>query len=92
MLVKTVDEIDIDDFQFWGGATDRAKEVKKHPEAWDCFCDDLKELEMFEGELTPTQINDIMWFGIEDELENAGLYNKETGLYYDDKGFEPVEY
>jgi hypothetical protein len=47
---------------------------------------------MFEGELTPTQINDIMWFGIEDELENAGLYNKETGLYYDDKGFEPVEY
>lgn len=49
------------DFEFWGGAKDRAQQLEPHE--LDLIEDELEYF--FEGTPTETQINDLFWYDFE---------------------------
>lgn len=65
-------DFDIDTFEFWGGARQVVEQLRKE----DLLEDALVLIETaFEGETpTETQINDYVWFYLEDDLKE--IYGK----------------
>ena len=64
--MKYAVDFDIDNFEFWGGARRVIEQVRKE----DLLEDASVLIETaFEGETpTATQINDYVWFDLEDDL------------------------
>lgn len=64
--MKYAVDFNIDNFEFWGGARQVIEQVRKE----DLLEDTLVLIETaFEGETpTATQINDYVWFYLEDDL------------------------
>ncbi len=78
------------DFTFWSGAATNARYFK--PEELDQLEDQLEELKAGDEEpWTTTEINDLMWFQMEDICEWLGLDYEEVmsrdpdNLYGDDE-------
>ena len=67
MDLKYTVDFDIDTFEFWSGAREVIKQVREE----DLLEDALALIETaFEGETpTATQINDYVWFYLEDDLK-----------------------
>ena len=58
--MKIVEHINLADFDFWGGAVDRAKYLTKEDvEEIECF---LEESVPENNLLTSTEVNDFFWF------------------------------
>lgn len=58
--MKIVEHINLADFDFWGGAVDRAKYLTKEDfEEIECF---LEESVPKNNLLTSTEVNDFFWF------------------------------
>lgn len=72
MDLKFTVDFDIDGFEFWGGARQVVEQLRKE----DLLEDALVLIETaFEGETpTETQINDYVWFYLEDDL--LEIYDK----------------
>ena len=66
MDLKYTVDFNIDTFEFWGGAIDVIKQVRKE----DLLEDAMTLIENAFGDETPTmtQINDYVWFYLEDDL------------------------
>ena len=86
---------DLSEFEAWSGAVARLSDMQDHPRAFDYvdgFVEEWSYLREKEGNpLTSCEINDFLWFESDELLEEAGLYNCETGLFYDDDGFDEDE-
>lgn len=82
--------IDLEYFDAWVGAASRLDELKYHAQAFEFVNELLADGSAPDG-YTDVQINDFLWFELDQLLEEYGYYNGETGLWYDDEGFEPVE-
>lgn len=67
-------EENLSNFQFWGGAKDNADELTT--EQLDRFESVLEELYP-DGEISDTQINDIMWFDFDWVKEAIGIEDDE---------------
>lgn len=86
--VTTDNEFDsITDFDAWSGGYNWLETFKKHPRCIDYINDELDDLTSYRV-FSTTDINDYLWFDAADSLKEAGLYNDETGLFYDEEGFE----
>ena len=72
--MKYVVEKSLRNFCFWSGAKDNAAELTL--EQLDQLEDELEQI-YSEGELTDTQINDIMWFDFEWVKEILGIQEEE---------------
>jgi hypothetical protein len=72
MDLKFTVDFDIDSFEFWSGARQVVEQLRKE----DLLEDALVLIETaFEGETpTETQINDYVWFYLEDDLKE--IYGK----------------
>lgn len=83
---------DLSDFEAWGGAFSRLNDMIEHPKAFDyindVICDWAKYRADIQQPVTDTEINDFLWFDSDECLREAGLYNPETGLFYDEEGFD----
>lgn len=70
--MKVTYEIDLADFEFWGGAKENARKLTH---------DEFKQVEWYLEELsacneetwTATEINDMLWFQFEDICQAIGL-------------------
>ena len=63
---------DLNDFNFWGGATSRWEEVQELG-----LEDDVMETieDLYPNGLTDTELNDLIWFGLDDFLEDQEKEN-----------------
>lgn len=78
------------EFKAWSGGKTRLDELKQHPAAFDAI-EDLLEQMTQEREMTETDINDYLWFELDDELEELGYYDTQDGKWYDDGSFNRDE-
>lgn len=65
-------ETSLDEFPWWGGATDNFKELAKHQAAYEYVAgmlDDATE----DGTLSETEVNDFMSFYLDDFLIDRGF-------------------
>lgn len=94
-MISLADKYEMDDlseFEARGGAVIRLSNMQDHPKAFD-YINSMVEKWSFDREregnpLTPCEINDFLWFGSDECLHEGGLYNPETGLFYDEDGFD----
>ena len=86
---------DLSEFEAWSGAAIRLSDMIDHPKAFN-YINSMVEEWGFDREqegnpLTPCEVNDFLWFDSDECLREAGLYNPETGLFYDEDGFDDGE-
>lgn len=93
-MISVVDKYEMEDlseFEAWSGAAIRLSDMKDHPKAFDHINSMVEEWsfdrEQSSNPLTPCEINDFLWFDSDNCLQEAGLYDCESGLFYDDEGF-----
>lgn len=65
-ITKTIDGLD--EFKFWGGATDRYNEIVDLDIEDEVFS--IIDEQYPEG-LSETELNDCIWFGFDDMIEEA---------------------
>ncbi|HAU85756.1 MAG TPA: hypothetical protein DCW90_09700 [Lachnospiraceae bacterium] len=82
-------ECSLNNFDAWCGGERVLNELRDHEDAFD-YIENLLE-EMVSETWSNTDVNDYLWFTALDDCEEAGYYNGETGLWYDDEGFEEEE-
>lgn len=65
-------------FPAWSGGKTRLDDLVAHPDAYDYISDMIEEADRYgEGELrTDTELNDYLWFYMEDDLEEAGYLDE----------------
>ena len=86
-IIETTSLNSIADFDAWSGGYSWLETFKKHPACIDYIDNELEA--WGDGcSLSSTEVNDYLWFDALEGLEEAGLYNGETGLFYDENGFE----
>lgn len=70
--MKVTYEIDLADFEFWGGAKKNAQKLTRDEfKQVEWY---LEELGAYDGEIwTETEINDMLWFQFEDICQAIGL-------------------
>ncbi len=78
-------------FEAWNGGLRVLHELEAHQDAYDYIESWLEEYPLCGDMLTNVEVNDFLWFDALDMCEEAGYYNDETGLWYDEEGFSPVE-
>ncbi len=78
--MKIYREMDIEDFNFWSSARDRMDAIKDAGIEEEAF-DIIREVFAEEEYVDETAINDFVWFELDDELEERGLYDPKTGEY-----------
>ena len=76
-------------FDAWSGGKVWLDAFKEHPGTID-YLDDLLSEWNPQG-LSETALNDFLWFDAINELQEAGLYNDQLGLFYDEDGFVEEE-
>lgn len=87
--ITGVKEIDLKDFEAWSGGKQRLNRIKDLPNCIATVEGLLNEFEINTGRpMTEGEINDYLWFDLENDLECEGLYNPETDKYYN----EPYEW
>lgn len=87
--IAGVKEIDLKDFEAWSGGEQRLNRIKDLPNCIATVEGLLDEFEINTGRpMTEGEINDYLWFDLENDLECEGLYNPETDTYYN----EPYEW
>ena len=75
--MRVISDISLSRFEFWAGAKSNAEKLKIQE------LDQLEEIfeDIFEGGMTDTQINDILWFDFSWVCEAIGLeYDEEKDL------------
>lgn len=75
-------DIELADFEAWGGAVPRLKELVKHPRAYEwvsCLLDEIGECK--EEPMEDVNINDYIWFQMEDDLAEEGMFDPDKGEY-----------
>nr|DAW77166.1 MAG TPA: hypothetical protein [Caudoviricetes sp.] len=76
--MRYIVECELNRFQAWSGGKTWLEELINHPKAYDYIVDliELKDL-CYDGELsTETEINDYLWFYMQQDLREAGFLNE----------------
>lgn len=80
-----VKDIRLEDFEAWSGGKQHLDRIKDLPNCIIVAEDIINESEIgIERPMTKTEINDYLWFDLDDDLECEGLYNPETDTYYNE--------
>lgn len=88
--MKYYAEKSLENFKPWSGAVARLEELKQHEEAFNHISDLLDEITS-ENELSDSEINDFLWFELDQELEEAGYYCNDNDEWYEDGSFNNTE-
>lgn len=89
--VPEIYDINLADFKAWAGGKERLDIIKELPNCLSEAEDSINLFEMTEGRpMTAEEINDYLWFSLEDDLESTGYYNPEDDKFYN-KPYEWVE-
>lgn len=87
--IAGVKNINLEDFEAWSGGKQRLDRIKDLPNCIATVEGLIDEFEINTGRpMTKEEINDYLWFNLDDDLECEGLYNPETDTYYN----EPYEW
>lgn len=76
--MRYIVECELNRFQAWSGGKTWLEELINHPKAYDYIVDliELQDL-CYDGELsTETEINDYLWFYMQQDLREAGFLNE----------------
>ena len=74
-MIKVITEIEnLDDFNFWGGAVERWEKIKE----LGLEDDVIIYLEEHQDYLTETELNDFIWFELDDFIEEMEKEQEET--------------
>lgn len=73
-------ECSLDSFNAWSGGAQRLDELKKHADAYAYIADLLDDLTS-ETAMSETDVNDFLWFELDDVLEEAGYYDVESDTW-----------
>lgn len=94
-MMYVVETSELYQFSAWSGGKTWLDEIQRHPKAYEVMQDYIEEAVDCSWECgdpaSKTTINDILWFETPNILEENGLYDPQTGLYYDDEGFGEEE-
>lgn len=73
MISYIVEDMSVQDFEFWGGATETVAVINKQDsDVQDGFWSNVERFAEDDGLKTETEINDYVWFDALDELEGQG--------------------
>lgn len=67
----------LDEFNAWSGGATALDELRQHPEAYAYISDMLDDMTEC-SEMTETDINDFLWFELDDVLQDAGYYDVDS--------------
>lgn len=83
--IAGIKDINLEDFEAWSGGKQRLNRIKDLPNCIATVEGLIDEFEINSGRpMTETEINDYLWFDLENDLECEGLYDPETDTYYDE--------
>lgn len=95
MMMYITETSELYQFPAWSGGKRWLDEILEHPKAYEVMRNYIEEATDCSWEsgdpFSDTNVNDILWFETGEILSEHGLYNTQTGLYYDDEGFEEEE-
>lgn len=78
--------MELEEFNAWAGGAENLKRLIKHSAAYD-FINSLIDDMTSENVMDETDINDYLWFGMDDDLREAGFID-EDGDYLPCADFE----